>query len=229
VQIDSWEAYTIELNRPLGLDNQLMRVMSSKARLNPKRVVFAEADNLKILKVAQLLYDEGVAFPMLLGDERKIRHIASVNQIDLEGMPVINPYNDEYEEQRKRFGELFFQKRQRRGYNKYEAYKIMRDRNYFGCMMVETGEADAMISGLTKNYPDTIRPALQAIGTEEGVAKIAGMYLLLTKRGPLFLADTTVNFNPTAEELADIALMVAREVRNFGIVPCVAMLSYSNF
>ena len=228
-QIDNWEAYTIELNRRLGLDNQLMRVMSSKARLNPKRVVFAEADNLKILKVAQLLYDEGIAFPMLLGDERKIRHIAAVNQIDLEGMPVINPYNDEYEEQRKRFGELFFEKRQRRGFNKYEAYKVMRERNYFGCMMVETGEADAMISGLTKNYPDTIRPALQAIGTEEGVGKIAGMYLLLTKRGPLFLADTTVNFNPTAEELADITLLVAREVQNFNLTPRVAMLSYSNF
>ncbi len=172
---------------------------------------------------------KGVAFPMLLGDERKIRHIAALNQIDLEGMPVINPYEDEYEEQRKRFGDLFFQKRQRRGFNKYEAYKIMRDRNYFGCMMVETGEADAMISGLTKNYPDTIRPALQAIGTEDGVKKIAGMYLMLTKRGPLFLADTTVNFNPTAEELADITLLVAREVQQFNMVPRVAMLSYSNF
>src|SRR5882757_2645505 len=227
--IDNWEAYAIELNRRLGLDNQLMRLLSSKARLNPKRVVFAEADNLKILKVAQLLYDEGVAFPMLLGDEKKIRHIAAANNIDLDGMPVINPYNDEYEEQRKRFGELFFRKRQRRGFNKYEAYKIMRDRNYFGCMMVETGEADAMISGLTKNYPDTIRPALQAIGTEDGVQKIAGMYLLLTKKGPLFLADTTVNFNPTAEELADITLLVAREVQNFNLTPRIAMISYSNF
>ncbi|HZE84111.1 MAG TPA: phosphate acyltransferase, partial [Puia sp.] len=120
-------------------------------------------------------------------------------------------------------------KRQRRGFNKYEALKIMRDRNYFGCMMVETGEADAMISGLTKNYPDTIRPALQAIGTEDGVQKIAGMYLLLTKKGPLFLADTTVNFNPTAEELADITLLVAREVQNFNLTPRIAMLSYSNF
>ncbi|HWB94354.1 MAG TPA: NADP-dependent malic enzyme [Puia sp.] len=227
--IDNWEAYAIELNRRLGLDNQLMRVLSTKARLNPKRVVFAEADNLKILKVAQLLYDEGAAFPMLLGDERKIRHIAATNQIDLEGMPVINPYNDEYEEQRKRFGEIFFQKRQRRGFNKYEAFKRMRDRLYFGCMMVETGEADAMISGLTKNYPDTIRPALQVIGTEDGVKKIAGMYLLLTKRGPLFLADTTVNFNPTAEELADITLLVAREVQQFNLTPRVALLSYSNF
>ena len=228
-QIDNWDAYSIELNRRLGLDNQVMRVLGSKARLNPKRLVFAEADNLKILKVAQLLYDEGVAFPMLLGDEKKIRHIAAANDIDLDGMPMIDPYDDEYEEKSKQFGDLFFKKRQRRGFNKYEAYKIMRDRNYFGCMMVETGDADAMISGLTKNYPDTIRPALQIIGTEEGVKKIAGMYLLLTKRGPLFLADTTVNFNPTAEELADITLLVAKEVRHFNLTPRIAMLSYSNF
>jgi malate dehydrogenase (oxaloacetate-decarboxylating)(NADP+) len=127
------------------------------------------------------------------------------------------------------YGELFFAKRQRKGFNAYEAKKIMKDRNYFGCMMVETGEADAMISGLSKNYPDTIRPALQIIGMEEGSESVAGMYILMTKRGPLFLADTTVNFNPTAEELANIAIMVAKEVRNFGIVPNVAMLSYSNF
>jgi len=122
-----------------------------------------------------------------------------------------------------------FKKRQRKGYNQYESLKAMKDRNHYGCMMVETGDADAMISGLTRNYADAIRPALQIIGTEEGVKKIAGMYLLLTKRGPLFLADTTVNFNPTAEELADIALMVAKEVRNFNIIPRIAMLSYSNF
>ncbi|MDP4244577.1 MAG: NADP-dependent malic enzyme [Bacteroidota bacterium] len=227
--ITHWDSYVIELNKRLGLDNQLIRVLGSKARNNPKRLVFAEADNPKILKVAQILHDEGVAFPMLLGDEKKIRHIASVNSIDLEDMPIINPQKDEYDEQRKRFSELFFAKRQRRGFNKYESQKIMRDRNYFGCMMVETGEADAMISGLTKNYPDTIRPALQAIGTEEGVQKIAGMYLLLTKKGPLFLADTTVNFNPTPEELADITLLVARAVQNFNLTPRIAMLSYSNF
>lgn len=229
LNIDNWDAYAIELNKRLGLDNQLIRLLGSKARNNPKRLVFAEADNLKILKVAQILYDEGVAFPMLLGDEKKIRHIAGANNIDLDGIPIINPHNEEYDEQRKRMGELFFSKRQRRGFNKYESYKVMRDRNYFGCMMVETGEADAMISGLTKNYPDTIRPALQAIGTEEGVKKIAGMYLMLTKKGPLFLADTTVNFNPTAEELADITLLVAREVQNFNLTPRIAMLSYSNF
>src|SRR6476659_8689649 len=127
------------------------------------------------------------------------------------------------------YAELFFRKRQRKGYNFYESKKMIRERNYFGCLMVETGDADAMISGLTKNYADAIRPALQIIGTEEGVKKIAGMYLLLTKRGPLFLADTTINFNPTAAELADIALMVAKEVRQFNLTPRIAMLSYSNF
>jgi len=227
--IDNWDAYAIELNRRLGLDNQLVRVLGSKARNEPKRLVFAEADNLKILKVAQILNDEGVAYPMLLGDEKKIRHIAAANQIDLEGMPIINPHSDQYEEHRRRYSEVFFAKRGRRGYNKYESVKVMRDRNFFGCMMVEMGDADAMISGLTKNYPDTIRPALQAIGTEEGVQKIAGMYLLLTKKGPLFMADTTVNFNPTAAELADITLLTAKAVQNFNLTPRIAMLSYSNF
>jgi malate dehydrogenase (oxaloacetate-decarboxylating)(NADP+) len=227
--IENWEAYGIELNKRLGLDNQLIRVMGSKARRDPRRMVFAEADNLKILKVVQILYDEEVAYPILLGNEKKIRAIAAANRIDIEGLEIIDPRSDGQEERRKRYGEIFFSKRQRRGFNKYDSFKIMRDRNYFGCMMVETGEADGMISGLTKNYPDTIRPAIQIIGTEEGVKKIAGMYLLLTKKGPFFLADTTVNFNPTAEELADITLLVAREVRNFNLTPRIAMLSYSNF
>ncbi|HEV3250787.1 MAG TPA: NADP-dependent malic enzyme [Puia sp.] len=229
INIENWESYAIELNKRLGLDNQLIRVLGNKARGDPRRLVFAEADNLKILKVAQIVYDEGVAYPILLGDEKKIRFIAALNHIDIDELPIINPRSDESEEQRKIFSALFFNKRQRRGFNKYDSFKIMRDRNYFGCMMVETGEADAMISGLTKNYPDTIRPAIQTIGTEDGVKKIAGMYLLLTKKGPLFLADTTVNFNPTADELADITLLVAKEVHNFGLIPRVAMLSYSNF
>jgi len=227
--IENWESYAIELNKRLGLDNQLIRVLGSKARRDPRRLVFAEADNLKILKAAQILFDEGVAYPILLGNEQKIRRIAVANNIDIDELPIIDPRSDEQEERRKSFSEIFFQKRQRRGFNKYESVKVMRDRNYFGCMMVETGEADGMISGLTKNYPDTIRPAIQVIGTEEGVRKIAGMYLLLTKKGPLFLADTTVNFNPTAEELADITLLVAKEVRNLNLTPRIAMLSYSNF
>jgi malate dehydrogenase (oxaloacetate-decarboxylating)(NADP+) len=229
IDITNWEAYEIELNKRLGLDNQLSRVLGNKARSNPKRVVFADAENIKILKVAQMVLDEGVGYPILLGSEKKIREIAEANSIDLDEMPIINPKDDEHEEVRKEYGEIFFSKRQRKGVNRYEAYKAMKDRNHFGCMMVETGEADCMISGLSRNYPDTIRPALQIIGMEDGVKKIAGMYLLFTKRGPLFLADTTVNFTPTAEELAEITLLVAKEVRQFNIVPRIAMLSYSNF
>ncbi|MFL9484724.1 NADP-dependent malic enzyme [Chitinophagaceae bacterium LWZ2-11] len=228
-QIENWDEYVLELNKRLGLDNQLMRVLGNKARKEPKRLVFAEADNQKILKVASIVYDEGVAYPILLGEPAKIQRIAEDNNIDLSDIPIIDPRSDDQEAKRNQYGQLFFKKRQRKGFNHYESVKIMKDRNHFGCMMVETGDADAMISGLTRNYADAIRPALQMIGTEEGVKKIAGMYLLLTKKGPLFLADTTVNFNPTAEELADITIMVAKEVRSFNIVPRIAMLSYSNF
>lgn len=227
--ITDWEAYRDELNKRLGIDNQLFRIIGNKARKDPKRVVFAEAENQKILKTAQLVQEEGVAYPILLGDEIKIKKIAQANGIELEGIPIIDPKSDEMASKRAEYGELFFKKRQRKGFNFYEAKKIMRDRNYYGCMMVETGDADAMISGLSKNYPDTIRPALHIIGLEEGSKKVAGMYIIMSKRGPLFLADTTVNFNPTAEELADITLLVAKEVKHFGITPCVAMLSYSNF
>jgi malate dehydrogenase (oxaloacetate-decarboxylating)(NADP+) len=227
--ITNWEEYGIELNKRLGLDNQIMRVIGSKARKDPKRVVFAEADNLKILKAAQIVFDEGIAYPILLGNEKKIREIAAENSIDVDQFPIMNPQEDAYEEKRRQYGDIFFHKRHRKGFNKYESYKVMKDRNHFGSMMVETGDADAMISGLTKNYPDTIRPAIHTIGMEEGTRKLAGMYILLTKKGPLFLADTTVNFNPTAEELADITLLVAREVRNFNLTPRIAMLSYSNF
>jgi malate dehydrogenase (oxaloacetate-decarboxylating)(NADP+) len=227
--ISNWDGYILELNKRLGLDNQLFRVVSNKARRDPKRLVFAEADNLKILKAATIIYDEGIAYPILLGDPEKINRIADANSIDLSDIPIVDPRSDSMESKREFYGELFFKKRQRKGFNHHESLKVMKDRNHFGCMMVETGDADAMLSGLTKNYAEAIRPALQIVGTEEGVKKIAGMYLLLTKKGPLFLADTTVNFHPTAEELADITQMVAKEVRSFNLTPRVAMLSYSNF
>lgn len=227
--ITNWSAYEIDLNKRLGIDNQLIRALGSKARRDPKRVVFADAENVKVLKAAQIANDEGIAIPILLGNPSIINDLAESNGINIEGLEIINPKGTEQETRRVSFAEVFFKKRQRRGINKYEAGKLMKDRNYFGCMMVEQGDADAMISGLSRNYPDTIRPALQVIGTEEGVSKIAGMYIMLTKKGPLFLADTTVNFNPTAEELADITLLVAKEVRTFGITPRIAMLSYSNF
>lgn len=227
--ITDWQAYENNLNSRLGLDNQVMRVLGNKARKDPKRIVFAEADNLKILKAAQLIFDEGIGYPILLGDENKIRTIADANGVDIDDLPIFDPRSDAMEEKRNLYSDLFFAKRGRKGFNAYEAKKVMKDRNYFGCMMVECGDADAMISGLAKNYPDTIRPAIQTIGTEEGVQNIAGMYMMLTKKGPLFLADTTVNFNPTAEQLAEITLMVAKEVKHFNITPRIALLSYSNF
>jgi malate dehydrogenase (oxaloacetate-decarboxylating)(NADP+) len=227
--ITDWNVYVNDLNKRLGLDNQVMRILGNKAKKDPRRIVFAEADNIKILKSAQVVFEEGIGYPILLGDENNIRHLAQSNGIDIEGIPIFDPRSEAMLEKRNQYAEIFFRKRQRKGFNFYESKKIMKDRNYFGCMMVETGDADAMISGLVKNYPDTIRPALQCIGLEEGVNRIAGMYLMLTKRGPIFLADTTVNFNPTAEELAEITLLAAREVRHFNIIPRIAMLSYSNF
>ena len=227
--IEDWDEYVADLETRLGQGNQVMRVIGNKARTEPKRIVFAEADNVKILKAAQIVFDEGIGYPILLGNEEKIRAIAEQHKIDVESLPILDPRSESTKEKRDQYAEVFFAKRNRRGFNAHEAKKVMRDRNYFGCMMVECGDADAMISGLTKNYPDTIRPALQIIGTEEGVNKIAGMYLMLTKKGPLFLADTTVNFNPTAEELAEITLLVAKEVRHFNMIPRIAMLSYSNF
>ncbi|XVJ66307.1 MAG: NADP-dependent malic enzyme [Lacibacter sp.] len=227
--ITNWDEYVHQLNKRLGIDNQLMRAIGSKARKDPRRVVFADAENVKVIKAAQLSFEEGIAYPILLGDVKNIQQMADANGIDLEGIPVIDPKSKEQEHQREEFGRLFFLKRQRKGLNRYEAIKAMKERTHFGCMMVETGLADAMISGLSRKYADTIRPALQVIGKDENVRKIAGMYIMLTKRGPIFLADATVNFNPRADELADITQLVAKEVRAFGITPRVAMLSYSNF
>ncbi len=227
--IENWDAYKTELNKRLGLDNQIIRAIGNKARRDPKRVVFAEAENVKILKAIQIIFDEGIAYPILLGNPIKIEKIATDNNISIEGIPIINPADDALEEKREVFGEMFFKMRQRKGINHYEAIKMMKERNHFGCMMVHTGEADALISGLQRNYADTIKPALHIIGKEDGVNKIAGMYLMLTKKGPLFLADTTVNYNPTAQELAEITLMVAKEVRQFNLTPRIALLSYSNF
>jgi malate dehydrogenase (oxaloacetate-decarboxylating)(NADP+) len=228
-KITQWEEYELQLNKRLGIDNQLMRAIGNKARKDPKRIVFSDAENIKIIKAAQIAYEEGIAYPILLGDEKIIREKAETNGIDLENIPVVDPRSQALDQKREEYGALLYAKRQRKGLNRYEAIKIMKERTHFGCMMVETGEADSMISGLTRKYADTIKPALQIIGAESKANKIAGMYIMLTKRGPLFLADTTINFNPNAEELADITQLVARAVQSFGIKPRVAMLSYSNF
>lgn len=227
--IENWEAYEAELYKRLGSDDNILRFIINKAKQNPKRVVFAEAENLKVLKAAQIVKDDGIAIPILLGDEKKIKELIESNQLPLHDVEILDPRSDATAQKRDKYGALFFWKRHRRGYNLYEARKIMRERTYFGCMMVETGEADALISGLTRQYPDTLRPALEIIGTSDDAERVAGMYMVLSKKGPLFFADTTVNFNPTEDELIDITLQTARAVEHFNIKPRIAMLSYSNF
>ncbi len=227
--IADWDAYREELYKRLGGGDNILRWVINKAKQNPKRVVFAEAENLKVLKAAQIVKDEGIAIPILLGEEKKIKKLIADNKIQLTDVEILDPRHENTVEKRELYGELFFKKRQRRGYNLYEAKKIMRERPYFGCMMVDQGEADALISGLTRQYPDTLRPALEIIGTHETAKRVAGMYMMLTKKGPLFFADTTINFNPTEDELIDITLQTARAVEQFNIKPRIAMLSYSNF
>jgi malate dehydrogenase (oxaloacetate-decarboxylating)(NADP+) len=227
--ITDWEAYEGELYRRLGSDDNILRFVMNKAKQHPKRVVFAEAENVKILKAAQIAKDDGIAIPILLGNEVRIRELIKENNIPLDDVLILDPKHESTENKRCEYGTLFFDKRKRRGYNLYEAKKVMRERPYFGCMMVDTGEADALISGLTRKYPDTLRPALEIIGLEKGANRVAGMYIMLTKKGPLFFADTTANFDPTEEELIDITLLTASTVEHFNIKPRIAMLSYSNF
>lgn len=227
--ITDWDAYEQQLARRLGQDNQISRVILTKAKANPKRVVFADAENLTVLKAAQQVRDEGIAKPLLLGETAKIQQLIQENNLDLGQIPIFDPRSPEQEGLVQRFANLYFDKRKRKGVNLTEAQKTMNVRNYFGAMMVETGEADALISGLTRSYPDTIRPALQIIGKEPGVQKVAGMYILLTKRGPLFFSDTTVNFNPTAEEIVEITELTAQTIERFNIKPRIALVTYSNF
>ncbi|HIP32819.1 MAG TPA: NADP-dependent malic enzyme [Crocinitomicaceae bacterium] len=227
--IEDWDAYEMELKNRLGLDNKLIRNITEKGQRSPKRVVFAEADNLNILKAAQTSFEEGVAFPILLGKKDKIEALIEEFNIELEEALIIDPKCDEERERRQLFGEAFFEKRKRKGVTEFEAKQLMRERNHFGAMMVEMGDADAMVSGITRNYRDVVRPALQVVGLQKGMSKIAGMYILNTKRGPLFLADTTINLNPTAEDLAEITSNVAKTIRKFKVTPRVALLSYSNF
>ena len=227
--IKDFDAYIQQLNNRLGLDNKLIRRITNKAKRTPKRIVFAEAEHYKILKAAQEVKDEGIAIPILLGRENTIKNLILENFLDLNDVKIIDPKSDEQKKNRIKFGELLFEKRKRKGMTLTEAQKLMRERNYFGLMMVENGMADAFISGISRNYPSTLRPALQIIGTEKGVDRVAGMFILNTKKGTLFLADTTININPTDEELANIAMLTAKKVRQFNEKPIVAFLSYSNF
>jgi len=227
--IKNWDAYENELYKRLGSDDNLLRYIINKAKQAPKRVIFAEAENLKILKAAQIVNDEGIAIPILLGKKEKINALIKEHGLQLENIQIIDPKCDSMEDKRYEYGQKFFEKRQRKGYNLYEAKKVMRERAYFGSMMLANGEADALISGITRKYQDMLRPALQIIGMKKEVKRVAGMYMMLTKKGPIFFADASVNFNPTEDELVDITVLAAKEVENFNIKPRIAMLSYSNF
>jgi malate dehydrogenase (oxaloacetate-decarboxylating)(NADP+) len=229
IEIENWAKYEEALDKRLGLDNKLIQSITQRSRMNPKRVVFAEADHYKILKAAQITKEDGVAIPILLGNKQRILDMIKEHGLDLEDIEIIDSRSNEETERRNKYAEAFFDKRKRRGYTYPEARKIMRERNYFGAAMVQSGEADVLISGLTRNYAATIKPALQVIGTDPNVKSIAGMYVLLTKNGPLFLADTTVTYEPSAEQLVEITLLVAEAVKRFRLKPRIAMLSYSNF
>lgn len=227
--IKDWQKYEAELKARLGLDNELLRNITAKAQSNPKKVVFAEADNVKILKAAQVSYEEGVAFPILLGDREIILALMEEYNVELPEVTIVDPKADTEEERRTMFGKEFFQRRKRKGLTEFEAVKLMRERNHFGAMMVDMGLADAMITGLTRSYRSTVKPLLQIIGLEKDVKTVAGMYILNTKRGPMFLADTTVNLNPNASQIAEITINVAKTIRKLKVQPKIALLSYSNF
>ncbi|MCO5260823.1 MAG: NADP-dependent malic enzyme [Crocinitomicaceae bacterium] len=227
--IKDWDGYELELKKRLGLENKLIGNLTSKAQAHPKRVVFAEADNIKILKAAQTSADEGIAFPILLGNKQTILDLIKEYSLEFNDVTIIDPKSDEEKERRIVYGQKFFEKRKRKGVTEYEAIQTMRERNHFGAMMVDSGDADAMISGLTRNYRSVVKPFIQTIGLDKDVKSVAGMYILNTKRGSLFLADTTININPTAEQIAEITASVAKTMRKFKIVPKIALLSYSNF
>ncbi|MCH1472783.1 MAG: NADP-dependent malic enzyme [Bacteroidia bacterium] len=225
--INDWDGYKTELRKRLGLDNRFLRNLTLRAKQNPQRVVFAEADNPKILKAAHTAKEEGSCIPILLGFEDYIRGQIEELGLNLDDCTIIDPSRSP--EITNRYGQIYYEKRARKGITLLEATRKMRQRTYFGTMMVELGEADAFISGQNRNYPDTIRPALEIIGKEDGINKVAGMYIIMSKQGPLFFADTTVNIDPSSEDLVDIVRLIHKTVTKLQIKPRIAMLSYSNF
>ncbi len=227
--IEDWEKYKEDLQKRLGLSNPLIRQLKSRSKRDPKRVVFAEAENYQMLKAAEIVVNEKLAGPVLLGDEEYIRQLIKKNELELDGVEIINPKSKKSKHYRQEFAELYWKKRQRKGATLTSAQDVMLHRNYFSPMLVEAGYADAMISGLTRNYPDTLRPALEIIGKKPDASIVSGMYIIITKQGPFFLADCTVNKNPTAEEMVEITLQTAFAVKQFKIEPRIAFVSYSNF
>ncbi|WP_336068252.1 NADP-dependent malic enzyme [Mesoflavibacter sp. CH_XMU1404-2] len=226
--IEDWEKYKDELMQRLGSDNKLMRLLFNRAKMNPKRVVFAEADQLDVLKAAQVVYEEGIAHPILLGRQEEIERLKEEIEFDAE-VPIIDPKSDEQLEQKNKYAQVYWEQRQRRGVTLFNAQKIMRERNYFAAMMVNEGDADAVITGYSRNYPSVVKPMLELFGLAPGSSRIATTNLMMTQRGPMFLSDTAINVDPSAKDLARIAQMTAKTMKMFGLEPVMAMTSYSNF
>ena len=223
-----WEKYKEKLALRLDNDQKLVRLIHNTAKRNPKKLIFAEADHLDVLKAAQIVYDEGVAIPILLGHEPVIRDLMSTIEFDAD-VKIIDPKSSTQEKSRKKYAEIFWIEQKRNGKTLYDSERLMRERNYFGAMMVKNEDADAMLSGYSRNYPAVIKPILESIGPAKGVKRVAATNLMLTQRGPIFLSDTSININPTAKELAKIAQMTAKTAKMFGLQPVLAMLSYSNY
>ena len=227
--IEDWKKYEQQLDKRLGNDNKLIRQLTNKAKRKPKKIVFAEAEHYKVLKAVEQCVDDGIIQPVLLGRKEVILSLIEEYSIELDGVEIIDPKDKKLKNKREEFGFLLWEKRRRKGLTKFEAVKLMRERNYFGSMMVDVGEADALISGITRNYPSTIKPALEVIGKREEVKNVLGMYIMNTKKGTLFLADTTINIDPTEDEIVEITEMVAKAIKSLRLTPRIALLSYSNF
>jgi malate dehydrogenase (oxaloacetate-decarboxylating)(NADP+) len=229
--IEDWDAYEKELLERMGSEDKITRLLLNRAKNNPKRIVYAEADHLDVLKAAQFVYDEGIGFPILLGRRDVILELMNELEFEVEAEEVIiiDPKSDKQKEQLKRYGKSLWEKRRRKGITLYEAEKLMRERNYFAAMMVVEGDADCMLSGYSRAYSSVLKPILEIIGKEPGVSKVASTNLMMTTKGPVFISDTSINIDPSAHELARIAQMPAFTVKMFGIEPTVAMVSYSNF
>ncbi|MCD6179067.1 MAG: NADP-dependent malic enzyme [Bacteroidales bacterium] len=227
--IKNWDVYKESLRTRLGIGNPLIRQIKAKAKKQLKRIVFADAENYKILKAAEIIINEKLATPILLGNKDVIINIAKENNLELNGVKIIDPIDDKQLKLRSQFAELLFEKRKRKGMSLEDTTDKMRQRSYFAPAMVQYGLADGVVLGHTKSYPEAIRPALQVIGKADNVKLVSGMYIFISKKGPYFLADTTVNKNPSVEQLIEITLQTAQSIRHFGVEPRIALLSYSNF
>jgi len=226
--IEDWDSYKETLLERLGNDNKFVRLLLNRAKTNPKRVVFAEADQLNVLKAAQIAYDEGIAHPILLGRREVIVSLMTEIEFDADIL-IIDPKSDEETDRKNRYAKAYWKKRKRQGVTVYSAQKKMRERNYFAAMMVNEGDADALVTGYSRSYPSVVKPMLELIGMAKGISRIASTNVMMTQRGPMFLSDTAININPTAKDLAKIARMTSRAAKMFGIKPVTAMISYSNF